>query len=79
MNVKKKKQKSAIENTGDRYVCGDLNTHVVARLSFAFYFWVCIDLFAGDNRATSFEFRISHVFFRVCVICETGKKISASE
>ena len=42
-----------------------MNTHEVARLSSAFYFWVCIDSFVGDKRATSFEFRKFHVFF-VC-------------
>ena len=69
-----KEQKSALENTGDRYVCGALNIHIVARLSSTFYFWVYLHLFAVDNCATSFEFRIFNVCFCLCGICETDNK-----
>ena len=59
-----KKQKSALENTEDRYVCGALNVHVVARLSSEFCFLMCVDLFAGDNRATT-----RWEWFVPCVFC----------
>ena len=59
------KQKSALENTEDRYVCGALNTYEVARLSLAFWYLVLFALFQRDNRATWVGFKILCVFF-VC-------------
>ena len=59
----KKNQKSALKRAGDRYVCGVFFAHVVAYLSVAFCYWVCIQLFAGDKYATTGEFRIIHTVF----------------
>ena len=52
MNAKKKSQKSVFTNSEARCVCGVFTTCVVAHLSFAFCYWVCIELFAKDKRAT---------------------------
>ena len=59
----KKKQKSALAQTGDWCVRDVFVLLVVGDLSVAFLYWVCVELFAGDKSPTAVEFYIIHVFF----------------
>ena len=43
----KKKEKSAFNNSEVRCVCGAFTKRAVARLLFAFCYWVWIELFVG--------------------------------
>ena len=41
---------------------------------FVFWFWMYVDLFAGNNRTTTRVFRLFHAFVCVCdTSCETDK------